>query len=48
MITLCSDAHVSETAAQGFDKLIPELLEMGIKHAYYFEERIPVPYSLEF
>lgn len=47
MITLGSDAHISENAAQGFDELIPKLLEMGIKQAYYFEERVPIAYSLE-
>jgi len=48
MITLGSDAHISENAAQGFDELIPQLLKMGIKQAYYFEKRVPIPYSLEF
>ena len=48
MITLGADAHISENAAQGFDELIPKLLKMGINQAYYFEERIPIPYSLEF
>ena len=47
MITLGSDAHITENAAQGFDELIPKLLEMGIKQAYYFEDRVPIPYSLE-
>jgi histidinol phosphatase-like PHP family hydrolase len=47
MITLGSDAHISKNAAQGFDELIPKLLEMGIKQAYYFEERVPIAYSLE-
>ncbi len=46
MITLGSDAHAAEKAANAFPETIALLKELGFKHIYKVEKRIPVQCTL--
>jgi histidinol-phosphatase (PHP family) len=42
LITLASDAHAAEKAANGFTEALALLKNLGFPHIYRFENRIPV------
>ncbi len=42
LITLGSDAHITDRIANGFDTVRPLLKEMGFERYYYFEKRKPI------
>ena len=46
LFTLCSDAHAAVNIGHRFDEVIAELKELGIKNLYYYEKRVPIPYTI--
>lgn len=46
IITLGSDAHSAQNGGKGINRLAKELKDMGIHTAYYYLDRIPIPYEL--
>jgi histidinol-phosphatase (PHP family) len=46
LITLGSDAHTEAKAANAFPETLSLLKNLGFKHIYYFEKRIPVQCSI--
>ena len=46
LITLGSDAHTEPKAANAFPETLSLLKNLGFKHIYYFEKRIPVQCSI--
>lgn len=47
LITLASDAHDPRNVGREFRRTRQLLRELGFRNAYYYENRIPIPYSLE-
>ncbi len=47
LITLASDAHNPQNVGREFRRTRALLRELGFRHAYYYENRVPIPYSLE-
>lgn len=47
LLTLGSDAHVSQRVGFGFAQAIAVLRELGFGEAYYYEKRKAIAYSLE-
>lgn len=45
LITLGSDAHISENASQNFDKAVETIKTIGFKNIFYYKER--KPYSIK-
>ena len=46
LITLGSDAHVSENASTHFDEAKAFLKKIGFTQAYYYQNRTPIGYAL--
>lgn len=46
MVTLGSDAHIADNAANGFSKAIQMLKTIGFEYCFTFENRIPIQCSL--
>ncbi|MBE6557460.1 MAG: histidinol-phosphatase HisJ family protein [Ruminococcaceae bacterium] len=46
LVTLGSDAHVSQNLGKSFDEALRFLKETGFRHCYYFENRIGLPYEI--
>ncbi|MBQ3151790.1 MAG: histidinol-phosphatase HisJ family protein [Clostridia bacterium] len=46
LITLASDAHKAENAANYFEEAVSELKTIGFSNAFYYENRKPVGYLL--
>lgn len=46
LVTLGSDAHVSQNAANGFQEAVLMLKKLGFTHCYYYKNRKPVSYKI--
>ena len=46
LLTMGSDAHVTENADKYFDEARQQLRELGFKHLYYFENRKAIQYEI--
>ena len=46
LVTLGSDAHVSERAANGFDRALEMLRRNGFRNIFYYQERDSIPCAL--
>lgn len=46
LITLASDAHTADRVGNGFADVAQMLKEIGFTNAYYYKQRMPIPYAL--
>ena len=46
LITLASDAHTADRTGNGFEGAVRMLKDFGFTNAYYYKERMPIPYAL--
>ena len=46
LITLASDAHTADRTGNGFEGAVRMLKELCFTNAYYYKERMPIPYAL--
>ena len=46
LITLASDAHTADRVGNGFAEAARMLKDTGFTNAYYYKQRMPIPYAL--
>lgn len=46
LITLASDAHTADRVGNGFAEASAMLKRIGFRNAYYYKQRMPIPYAL--
>ncbi len=46
LITLASDAHTADRVGNGFAEAAEMLKNIGFTNAYYYKQRLPIPYAL--
>ncbi len=46
LVTLGSDAHVSQNVGKDFDRAIAALKRCGFEECYYYKNRIAIPYNI--
>jgi histidinol-phosphatase (PHP family) len=46
LITLASDAHTADRVGNGFAEAARMLKSIGFTNAYYYKQRMPIPYAL--
>ena len=46
LITLASDAHTADRVGNGFAEAAAMLKQIGFRNAYYYKQRMPIPYTL--
>jgi histidinol-phosphatase (PHP family) len=46
LITLASDAHTADRVGNGFGEVAKMLKDIGFTNAYYYTQRMPIPYAL--
>ena len=46
LITLASDAHTADRVGNGFAEAAQMLKSIGFTNAYYYKQRMPIPYAL--
>ena len=46
LITLASDAHTADRVGNGFAEAAEMLKSIGFTNAYYYKQRLPIPYAL--
>ena len=46
LITVGSDAHITENASTHFEEAIKFIKETGFENLYYYKERKPVAYKI--
>ena len=46
LITLASDAHTADRVGNGFAQAVALLKSIGFANAYYYKQRMPIPYTL--